>query len=115
MFAGNGLFDDTLHLMEIKGALLTLPAGQPYDMGERGVITRKDTAMSFVNFMVANGYQLESATDDSAVFLKDERRYVFFAEDFALAWRVYRQNSAYKSSLEVGTDPGVVPPLNYLT
>ena len=82
-FAGKGIFDDILPILQIKGAvLLAVGNTEQVDNDEYGFMVKKGEENRFIEAMQARGYQLMDEKLGIYTFQKDGGKAVYKAEEF---------------------------------
>lgn len=86
-FAGMGVFDDILPLVQTKSAILleTNSDNPVIDMDKYGYIAKKDNKDNLIEYMLNDGYKLVSISDNEYIFEKDGKNITYGSEEFL--WR----------------------------
>ncbi len=82
VFAGQGIFDSFLPLMDSKAVVTAAFKGGVFDYedGERYLV-KKSEADEYTKYMLKKGYSLTDMGDDYYVFEKDGQQYKFEREE----------------------------------
>ena len=83
VFAGQGIFDSFLPLMDAKAVVTTAFKGGVFDYedGERYLVKKSEETDAFLPYMLNNGYKLSSMDEDNYIFEKDGKEYKFEREE----------------------------------
>jgi len=82
-FAGQGVFDDVLPVLQVKGAVLLAVKSEDFvDNGKYGYMVRGGEEDRLLEEMASRGYTFQQRDEEELVFLKDGKRVLFVAEDF---------------------------------
>ena len=96
-FAGKGIFDSWLPIVEVKNAiLLEISSGENkvQKMDNGGYITRKDAKDQFIERMLADGYALTAVEEDGYTFYSEkEGLTLHYGTREFLGYLVYEEKS----------------------
>ena len=83
VFAGQGIFDSFLPLMDAKAVVTTAFKGGVFDYedGERYLVKKSQETDEFLPYMLNNGYKLSSMEEDNYTFEKNGKEYKFEREE----------------------------------
>ncbi len=82
VFAGQGIFDSFLPLMDAKAVVTTTFKGGVFDYedGERYMV-KKSESDEYLSYMLKHGYKLSDMDEDTYIFEKDGTTYEFEREE----------------------------------
>lgn len=87
IFAGKGIFDDVIPATQVKGAiLLALHSKDIVDNGKYGIMVRKDGGDLFFEKMKEDGYALETESEGSFSFVKEDKKTTYGKRNFLGCW-----------------------------
>jgi hypothetical protein len=82
VFAGQGIFDSFLPLMDAKAVITTTFKGGVFDYGDgERYLVKKSEADEYMKYMLDQGWTLTDMGDDYYIFQKDGKDYKFEREE----------------------------------
>jgi hypothetical protein len=82
VFAGQGIFDGFLPLMDAKAVVTTTFKGGVFDYGDgERYMVKKSESDQYLAYMLGNGYKLTDMGEDTYVFEKNGKEYKFEREE----------------------------------
>jgi hypothetical protein len=82
VFAGQGIFDSFLPLMDAKAVITTAFKGGVFDFGDgERYLVKKSENDQYERYMLDQGYMLSGMGDDYYIFVKDGKEYKFEREE----------------------------------
>jgi len=97
-FAGKGIFDNILPIVQIKNAILLEVSPGDYavrQMDDGNYIAKKDSQQDFIEYMVnEQGYALVKSKNDTYTFRKGNTEEAFKSSEFIGLFRIYEKQDA---------------------